>query len=890
MRARLALALIVVATVARRAHADDIKPAVPGDPPLPKEYVDVFGFSPRKAPAPLDCTAGDANFGCAMSTDPFAAVAPFTLSTWLSGSYLMSLPVGDATHDQVAAYALGASRDGAGPSFGGATGLENRWTIEGAPADNILTGGVDTVVPLSFLAGMRVGAGGFAARDRVSTGGTIDVELIQGGKDHVLDVRAWVGDSANARAIPPAINTYSIRQGHTDPGPTATASIVASGPLGELLGGRAWYALGLAPSLHYTDFTWQASRLVDKDHDGVPDGIPGLPELDPIETTKAAVPSWLIPVMARAGLDRGADHLALTLIGEATHSTYNLFNATEQAAGVDTLDYVGDAIATFRHEVADTHFRAQIAWHFNDSTQSAHDSAAQNLPQYLSAYIPPTLADDPALAQACTDPASSKITGCPVPAGYFASAGAGMLQDTTANRLSATADVVHVIAGNALRFGVTGEDSKQKLTSFFTGNTEIISLFPGATDVVHLLGPDQTCSTDPSVSCAYENQTQLTYRTLYAAAYAEDTFHLAPNVDVDAGLRWELMWVGTNLHFSNELAPRLGATWDPLGGGRSRVWASMGRSFVTLPAGVDSFLLPGTRTVEDITGPFGQGRFVRTSPAIVIASGIEPMTQDEVTLGGEVALAGTLRLTTWLQGRRLYRGIDTTTDGFDNPGRADGNTPEERQTELVAAQFESAPTTRLVLRLGYMFGRTIGSSTGAYDPRQGAVLYGGSDYDVTAANQLGFLPTDAGHRVYIEAQTHGSAGSVRLAFSTRLTAASGLPRDVLGNGGYGVVELLPRGSDGRGPTIAQANIRLMATWRRFELSLDVFNVFDRRDPTAVGSIYTNQSLLPISGGEMADLVFAHDVNGHPLQLDTYYRLPTSFQSPFGAMLGLHRRF
>ena len=92
-----------------------------------------------------------------------------------------------------------------------------------------------------------------------------------------------------------------------------------------------------------------------------------------------------------------------------------------------------------------------------------------------------------------------------------------------------------------------------------------------------------------------------------------------------------------------------------------------------------------------------------------------------------------------------------TTAGFDNPGR-DGGTPAIRETGLFAAELATAPTAKLVLRVGYMYGRTIGSWTGAFDPRQGAVLYAGSDYDAHVANLLGRLPTDIGHRTYIEAR------------------------------------------------------------------------------------------------------------------------------------------
>ena len=153
---------------------------------------------------------------------------------------------------------------------------------------------------------------------------------------------------------------------------------------------------------------------------------------------------------------------------------------------------------------------------------------------------------------------------------------------------------------------------------------------------------------------------------------------------------------------------------------------------------------------------------------------LEPITQDEITTGAQVALARTVRATVWLQGRWLRRGLDTTTSGFDNPGRH-GGTPAIRETGIFAAEVATAPTAQLVLRAGYMYGQSIGSWTGAYDPRQGAVLYAGSDFDATSVNLMGRLPNDLGHRTYIEAERSGRVGSVKLAVATRLTAGSGVP-------------------------------------------------------------------------------------------------------------------
>src|SRR5687768_11765459 len=80
---------------------------------------DLFGLKPKK---PVEEQK---------PVDPLDGASPFGLVTHLTASYLQRLPVGDTTVDSVAHWALGASRDETGPVFGGATGLENRWTIEG---------------------------------------------------------------------------------------------------------------------------------------------------------------------------------------------------------------------------------------------------------------------------------------------------------------------------------------------------------------------------------------------------------------------------------------------------------------------------------------------------------------------------------------------------------------------------------------------------------------------------------------------------------------------------------------------------------------------------------------------------------------------------------------
>ena len=634
--------------------------------------------------------------------------------------------------------------------------------------------------------------------------------------------------------------------------------------------------------------------MTDRDNDGITDGLPGVVPTEGIEDRDETPLTYRIPVLARLQWSRGVHAVDLSVVGTGSTDQFYLFNATLQAAGVSARTLVGDGIATWRGTWKTTRARAQLAWHRSMRHEYATDAAAANIPQLLSAYVPTSLPDDPDVAQRCNDddPANDRypnILNCPIPAGWFASGGAGPLSDITGDRPSLTVDVAHRIGNNVLRAGATGEDTRLVTETHYTGGTQIRSLFPQHRQERRFADPAQICHPDVGTSCPTVDTSVLRYRTRYTAAYVEDTWHATDDLAVDGGLRWELMWVGTALHFSNEWAPRLGASWDPLGQGRSRVWVSMGRSFTMLPAGLGSTILQRPKTVDAVMSQFGEGRTVDQGAVIAVAPDVQPIAQDELTTGVQVAAAKTVQVTAWLQGRWLRRGLDTTTHGFDNPGRY-GGTPALRETGLFAAEVATAPTGTLVLRAGYMYGHSIGSWTGAFDPRQGAVLYAGTDYNASSVNQLGILPTDIGHRVYVEGQRTGRLGGIPVTVSTRLTAGSGRARSALGDSDEGIVFLIPRGTAGRGAVLTQANVRLAARWRGLDITLDLFNVFDRREATNVDEVYAGGIIRPIDHGDATDLVFLKTESGADAVRRATYGSATAFQSPFAAALGIHRSF
>jgi hypothetical protein len=436
----------------------------------------------------------------------------------------------------------------------------------------------------------------------------IDARLLRGGKAHELDARAWAGWTAKPRQRAISANTYQIRRGAVELGPEMALSVVATGPLGERLGGTAWYAAGVAPELSATKFTFTSQTLVDAENDGMIDGYPGLVANERVDQYTQTPLTWRVPVMLRGGLDRGVHHFDATVLGTFATDARYLFNSTLQAAGVNGTSLVGDAIATWRGTWKHTRVRGQLAWHRSQRWESARDSAASDIPQVLSAYMPDMLDDDPVIADACRDsmdPAMDKypkIPNCPVPIGWFTSGGAGPLTNSTGDRPSISADLAHRIGNNVVRAGATGEDTRLVHDTHVTGGVQLRSLFPGQESQRRFADPDQTCSTDVAQPCPTVDHSVLRYRTRYTAAYLEDTWHAAPNLAVDGGVRWELMWVGPVLHFSNVWSPRFGASWawDVRGRGRARAWTNAGRSYTYLTAGLGPTLLRRDKTVDRI--------------------------------------------------------------------------------------------------------------------------------------------------------------------------------------------------------------------------------------------------------------------------------------------------
>ena len=714
---RRALAIIAMIVVPRLVRAD---PTAAGS-----DTRAMFGFAPAQDATPTDCSEGH-GFGCVAATDPFAAMSPYGLTTYLSTSYLRTLPAADATFDTLASHVLGGTNDGAGPSFAGATGLENRWTIDGAPTDDLFSGAAGSRVPLVFLDGITVTTGGFTARDRASTGATIDGTLIRGGATTKIDAYAWLTLPTAAQAFPAQPDAYAPRTGTLDFGPSLSAAVVASGPLkrvGDWLGGKAWYAAGIAPRISVDTFAFTGQTLVDANGDGIGDGLPGIPVTSPVDSNSEHVLPWFVPAMLRAGLDRGISHVELTLLGQLSNNIAVHFDSSLPASGIDQIDFVGDAIASYRARWPDTELHVEASVHDNLHRESAYTASAQNIPQLRDAYVPASVADEPALAAACAAARTSIFEPCPVPIGLYDSGGAGELTDIDAERSTLSVDVSHRLGINMLRAGATVEDTVYRQTQQFTGGEAIVSLFPGDTILERFLDTAATCLQDATTPCSYATSAKLDWHTRYSAGYVEDTVTLAPGLVADAGLRYEYMEVAE----PRSPARRAGAAARrqlglPRRAARRGSWVRLGRTYPLGRAGMGSVAVSHDPVVFDTLSPVGGARTVDNGAGPAIAPGLVAPKQDEATAGVKLSfLDHRFELTSWAQVRSLHDGFDTTFGTFDNPGRTSALTPSaERQTEQVGFEMQTSPDSKsFALRWGWVYGQTVRHVDRAVRPAPG---------------------------------------------------------------------------------------------------------------------------------------------------------------------------
>jgi hypothetical protein len=410
---------------------------------------------------------------------------------------------------------------------------------------------------------------------------------------------------------------------------------------------------------------------------------------------------------------------------------------------------------------------------------------------------------------------------------------------------------------------------------YSSGRTDGFGTFTGGQVVLILNEQGQTYYEHQYIAAAWDDPTPVGGVNRGAGvrdfgAYLQDSWKAAPNLTINAGLRWDGEDVedykrDTVLRLRTAWQPRIGVVWDPWKDGATKVFAFAGRFSGSMPThgtaavfgdrtGMLAYNLDPVSLVPDprvILHPDGEpilwfgGAF-----GVAVDSEVAAPYHDELTLGVERSLGSVLTLGLKGTYRRLGAAIETRCDLEPGPetngsqcaiitpgssGRfASGDattcnglwdddswsaceypgaaTPEAKRVyrglELFARRTIG---DRFWLQASYLYSSLRGNYDGAVNEIQFETNPGfNSDFDYPALwhNGYGILTLDRPHRFRLDGYW---VTLWRLSVGLSAFVESGAPLNRMGyfNGGYGtVVYLVPRGSAGRQPALWEANLSL----------------------------------------------------------------------------------
>ncbi|MGE0399364.1 MAG: TonB-dependent receptor [Kofleriaceae bacterium] len=701
----------------------------------------------------------------------------------------------------VAGNTPGTHNDGVGLAVGGATGLENRFLVDGIDITGLTYGQQGTPVLSEFIEEIEVISGGFGAEWGRAIGGIINTVTKSGSNTLRGSVfGTYTPGFLTRRGQSTPVNASSIDV----EGNRAYAMDFGAEVSGPIIKDKLFFFAGFAPQLSRTDYTRITKRQTDcrtllpngqlsgcdprlTSQGGYADGAPdidpstGFYITDEVDRDVRAATSQTYSIIGKLNLAlTPKDQAMVSFIAVPTKSEtpglYGLPSTGGKSSGLTT-----DASARWTSKLNDdkTEVQAIVAWHRSTVTSGSIDPALDSVPRQVlrdgNLGLWSSLGGESArTTQGCADGTFGgsdpypAITNCPMNTVTYAIGGPGSLQRDREDRRMGRVTITHrakAAGSHEIKAGLDVEQDQKTTARLFSGGAFIQnSVGAGQIDVTRWvqLAPmgstdprfDQTCRTDDpnpsgatggtlSFACHYISgtpgapHTMVEGETINWAAFLRDSWRPITNLTINAGLRYEeqRMRYAENLQGTQDAltasllgknamtlkgnwAPRLGVIWDPTELGRSKIYASWGRHFESIPMDINdrsfggevsyvqTYQAGGTQpcgpTDPQLGGPNGIGCLTPNglpadeqllgSSGVLVAPGIKAQYMDEVLTGVEYQLAEDLKVGVSYQNRRLGRVIeDVSTDGANtyliaNPG--EWSADEERKLEERIARID----------------------------------------------------------------------------------------------------------------------------------------------------------------------------------------------------------
>jgi outer membrane receptor protein involved in Fe transport len=681
--------------------------------------------------------------------------------------FVHNVPQAGRTYDGTIGQAAGAQDDAVGVSFSGSTSVENNYVVDGINTTGLTFGTISAPLLSNFVEEIEVITGGYDAEFGRSTGGVVNVVTKSGSNE--IHGSTWVNFTNGTLQYTPK---GAFEAGSSI---SANEELLYETDFGFEVGGpivkdRVWFYLGFAPILEASRFTRVVAHQVDEDQDGIPDVDPatGFARFEPIPGSESqfTIEQKSYQFTGKLNFAVSPDHQGSVALTGSSFDNHD-FNGvdgtpigTQALSNGLTTDAVGRWNSKFNNNK--TELEATVGWHRSSNDVRPIASTLPNTPAALVTETPavihfetqlsqvglnPDLNESDAAMAACADnpdplaPNNADmyplIDNCPLGSYQYGSPGAleNIVEDRYAAKVSATQRFL-ALGHHQLKVGFDGENNFLTDDRSFTGG----ATYSGYADRWEQLrfvrlsaDAGGTCyNTDlEPIPCDFLDTLPVHGNTVSWASFVQDKWDILPNLRLNLGVRYEEQILrnsdevrgtvdgvtgevrGRNaIDMSQLWAPRVGFTYDWTKEGRSKIYASYGRFYESIPMDLNQIAFGGetdyiAKYSPDQCGATANNPFGDPTACPSSAAGVQPATADmlgggstlvepglaaqrldEVVVGGEYEPWEDITLGAFFQNRSLGRVIeDVSVDGtvsyiLANPGEFDAGEESKLEAQI----------------------------------------------------------------------------------------------------------------------------------------------------------------------------------------------------------------
>jgi outer membrane receptor protein involved in Fe transport len=595
----------------------EVKVELQGFRPLNRGGLDVrLG---QRLELPLTLTVGALTESVNVTASaPVVDTSSTTTGAVIDSETLSRLPVGRRFSDTLY-LAPGVSSGGqvgsANPSMAGGSGLENQYVIDGVNVTNagygalgsysIVFGSLGNAVPFDFIQEEQVKTGGYQAEFGQASGGVVNVITKSGSNQFRGSGFAYFRPEkfeSSYRQVTTVNGTVNVTRTRSE-----DAGVEAGGPL---VANRLFFFGAIDPQ-------WQRTTYV------APEGFPlrslGDVHQDRRTVAYAAKGTWQMASSHRLDVSAFGDPSR----GKNGPQRYAALLRTD-TAGFSELDRYGGHNTGARYEGT---FGA--AWLLELSFARAANSLVE-----IPSVNAPFVTDNTVTPQV----RSGGI-------GFFEVGNEGINREYSAKGTTFVRD-------HTVRYGAEYENIDYTNTINRTGPT-----FTLPNGVQTVTGAQISILPDPlfgeifRVTRANTTNTSDTHQH-YVAVFAQDSWNIGDRLTINPGIRYErqaLTGTLAKLTLGNNWAPRIGATYDPLGRGTMKIYGSWGLFYGKIPNDLAVRALSADASVSradyfdlDLTQPVPDGVLALDTTSHFLQQGVSATTIDPSVKSSYVneALAG----------------------------------------------------------------------------------------------------------------------------------------------------------------------------------------------------------------------------------------------------------